>query len=85
MGISHGSCIAEWKQMTASLCFMLEAILGIVGSKSLLHFGAVRVRLNAGPPFFVAGRSVRSPERTRIIYTWLDQHYNLTQLHIWLS
>ena len=40
--------------------FMVEKILGIMGSYSLLHLGALFVRLSMGSLVFIAACSVRS-------------------------
>ena len=40
--------------MPAGLSFMVQAILGIMGSQSLLHLGALSVRLSEGPLVLMA-------------------------------
>ena len=46
--------------MPASLGFMLEAILGVMGSQSKLNSGILSVRLSMGSLVFIAKCSVRS-------------------------
>ena len=46
--------------MPAGLGFMVQAILGIMGSQSLLHLGALYVRLSEGSLVLMAVCSVRS-------------------------
>ena len=46
--------------MSAGLGFMVQAILGIMGSQSLLHAGALSVRLSDGSLVLMAVCSVRS-------------------------
>ena len=46
--------------MPASLDFMVHAILGMMGSQSLLHVGALSVRLREGFLGLMAACSVRS-------------------------
>ena len=46
--------------MPAGLGFMVQAILGMMGSQSLLHVGALSVRLSEGFLVLMAVCSVRS-------------------------
>ena len=46
--------------MPAGLGFMVQAILGMMGSQSLLHIGALFVRLSQGFLVLIAVCSVRS-------------------------
>ena len=46
--------------MPAGLGFMVQAILGIMGSQSLLHLGTLSVRLSEGSLVLMAVCSVRS-------------------------
>ena len=46
--------------MSAGLGFMVNAILGIMGSQSLLHLGALSVRLSKGSLVLIAECSARS-------------------------
>ena len=46
--------------MPASLSFVEEAILGIMGSQILLHLGALSIRLSMGSLDFIAACSMRS-------------------------
>ena len=46
--------------MPAGLGFMVQAILGMMGSQSLLHVGALSVRLSEGFFVLMAVCSVRS-------------------------
>ena len=46
--------------MLAGLGFMMQAIVGIMGSHSLLHLGALSVRLKEGSLVLMAVCSVRS-------------------------
>ena len=45
--------------MPAGLGFMVQTILGIMGSQSLLYFGALSVRLSEGSLVIMAASSVR--------------------------
>ena len=46
--------------MPAGLGFMVQTILGIMGSQSLLYFGALSVRFSEGSLVIMAASSVRS-------------------------
>ena len=46
--------------MPASLGFMVEAILGILGSQTFLHLGVLSVRLSKWPLVFISACSMRS-------------------------
>ena len=46
--------------MPASLGIMVEAIVGIMGSQSLLNLGALSVRLSEGSLVLIPAFSVRS-------------------------
>ena len=46
--------------MLAGLGFMVQSILGIMGFQSLLHLGALSVRLSEGSLFLIGACPVRS-------------------------
>ena len=48
------------KEMPAGLCFIVQAILGMMGFQRLLHVGALSVRLSEGFLVLMAVCSVRS-------------------------
>ena len=48
------------KEIPASISFMAEAMLGITGPQSLLHLGALSLRLSMESLVFIAACNVRS-------------------------
>ena len=47
---SSANDVCDGKEMPAGLVFMVQAIFGIMGSQSIMHLGALSVRLSEGSP-----------------------------------
>ena len=63
--IKYTKIIKMGKEMPAGLAFIVQAILGMMGSQSLLHVGALSVRLSEG---FIVLMAVCSVSSSCVLY-----------------
>ena len=68
--------------MPAGLGFIVQAILGMMGSQSLLHVGALSVRLSEGFLVLMAVCSVRSSCVLYLVVVSMVVHITCNQLYV---